>query len=49
MKIISPLFVLFLFGYMLLVCCQDYDRAERMAAKALGCEHKLEDACRGVK
>ena len=46
---IAPLFVLLVMGYMFLVCRQNYERAERLAAKELGCEHKSNDSCRGVK
>ena len=46
MKIICPLFVL-----VLLLCAYTYTiqedaRAELMAAKELGCEHKSNDACK---
>ena len=49
MKFIGSVFVLVLLACAHVYTVQEDARAERMAAKELGCEHKIEDACRGVK
>ena len=49
MKIIGPVFVLTLLACAHVYTVQEDARAERMAAKEFGCEHKTTDACKVIK